>query len=298
MPLNWDDIQYFLAVARHGSTLAAARAMKKSQSTVHRRLGELEASLGQPLVKRHPTGYRLTPFGLALLPDAESMELAANALTQHLERIRNDADNVVRLTCPEPIMYLMTKAGLIDKFHELYPELRVEFVLSDKYVDLATGEADVALRSGDTEDSDLVGRKIADSLWAVFASRSFVALNGKPGSIDDIKRFPIVALDTSMAGHRLTQWLANVIPNAVVASRNASILGLVSSVKAGLGVAALPMSLGAKEPELVLVLGPIPELTRPWRILAHPDMRTTPRVAAFFDFIAAESEALRPILSG
>jgi DNA-binding transcriptional LysR family regulator len=107
-----------------------------------------------------------------------------------------------------------------------------------------------------------------------------------------------VALDASQSNHRLTQWLEQTAPQAVIASRNSSILGLISSVKAGLGVAALPMALGNKEPDLVLILGPIPELTRPWRILAHPDVRQTPRVAAFFDFIGAETDALRPILSG
>ncbi len=296
--LDWNDLRYFLAVARHGSTLAAARAMQKSQSTVHRRLGELEIALGQPLVKRHPTGYRLTPFGSALLPDAEAMEAAASALEHHLERLEQVGAAVIRLTCPEPIMYLMTKSGMIERFHDLHPHLRVEFVLSDKYMDLAKGDADVALRSGDTDDGDLIGRKIADSLWAVFASKSFVELNGKPENVNMICNFPIVALDASMAGHRLTQWLANIAPQAVIASRNTSILGLISAVKAGLGVAALPMALGDKEPELVRVLGPIPELTRPWRILAHPDVRATPRVAAFFDFIVAETAALRPILTG
>lgn len=72
--LDWNDLRYFLAVARHGSTLAAARAINKSQSTVHRRLDELEAQLGRPLVKRHPTGYQLTPFGLSMLPFAEEVE--------------------------------------------------------------------------------------------------------------------------------------------------------------------------------------------------------------------------------
>lgn len=272
--------------------------MSKSQSTVHRRLSELESALGRALVKRHPTGYRLTPFGLAMLPHAEAMESVSDALEQHVRQISQETENVVRVTCPEPIMYLMTKAGLIDKFHELYPELRVEFVLSDKYVDLAKGEADVALRSGDTDDGDLVGRKIADSLWAVFASRSFVDLNGKPESVGDICNFPIVALDEAMSGHRLTEWLAAIAPQAVISSRNSSILGLISSVKADLGIAALPMALGNREPELVRVLGPIPELTRPWRILANPDVRTTPRVSAFFDFVRAETDMLRPILTG
>lgn len=295
---DWNDLRYFLAVARQGSTLAAARAISKSQSTVHRRLDELEASLGRPLVKRHPTGYRLTPFGIAMLPYAEEVERAVEMFEQHQASLEREETGVIRLTCPEPIMYLITKSGLLDKFHTLYPELRVEFVLSDKYLDLAKGDADVALRSGDTDDPGLMGRKIADSLWAIYASKKFIEINGKPSSVDEIVNFPIIALDEAMAGHRLSQWLAEIAPHAAIASRNNSILGLINSVKADLGVAALPMALGDKEAELVRIIGPVPELTRAWRILAHPDIRKTPRVSAFFDFIGNETETLRPILTG
>src|SRR6185295_12498279 len=59
---DWNDLKYFVAVARHGSTLAAARALQVDQSTVQRRLAALERGLGAPLVKRHPHGYRLTEF--------------------------------------------------------------------------------------------------------------------------------------------------------------------------------------------------------------------------------------------
>jgi DNA-binding transcriptional LysR family regulator len=295
---DWNDLQYFLAVARQGSTLAAARSVSKSQSTVHRRLDELEAGLGAALVKRHPTGYRLTPFGLSMLPYAEEVESAVMRFEHHQATLAREETGVVRLTCPEPIMYLITKSGLLDKFHTLYPELRVEFVLSDKYLDISKGDADVALRSGDTDDGVLVGRKIADSLWAVYASRSFIETSGRPDKVEALQHFPIVALDEAMSGHRLSQWLAQVVPQAAFASRNSSILGLINSVKAGLGVGALPMALGDKEPELVRVFGPVPELTRAWRILAHPDIRKTPRVSAFFDFIAHETDTLRPILTG
>ncbi|WP_029032336.1 LysR substrate-binding domain-containing protein [Salinarimonas rosea] len=74
--------------------------------------------------------------------------------------------------------------------------------------------------------------------------------------------------------------------------------GFVSAAKAGIGVAALPIALGDAEPELVRVLDPVAELTRPWRVLAHPDARHLPRVVAFFDFLATEGHALRPILTG
>jgi len=101
-----------------------------------------------------------------------------------------------------------------------------------------------------------------------------------------------------MGNHRLSLWLREVAPNVELASRSSSVLGLVYSVKAGLGVGALPMPLGDAEPDFVRVFGPVPELTRIWRMLTTPELRRTPRVSAFFDFIVEEIETLRPILTG
>ena len=82
---NWDDLKHFLAVARHGSTTAAGRAMKVDQSTVQRRLAELEHRIGQPLVERRATGYRLTTYGHELLPHAERVEQQMLALQRFVQ---------------------------------------------------------------------------------------------------------------------------------------------------------------------------------------------------------------------
>src|SRR5690606_21131723 len=156
----------------HGSTLAAARALGVNQSTVQRRLAALEAALGQRLVERLPSGYRLVGAGAAALPAAEAAAAAVAAF--ELAVAEAGRARAPRLTCPEPIAARLTRSGLPDRFHARHPEYRIEFVLADRYVDLSRGEADVALRSGDT-DGALVGRKVADSIWAVYASRDYVA---------------------------------------------------------------------------------------------------------------------------
>ena len=66
----------------------------------------------------------------------------------------------------------------------------------------------------------------------------------------------------------------------------------------GVGVAPLPIALGDAEPDLLRVLGPVPELTRAWRLLAHPARRRSRQVSAFFDFIVSEIDSLKPILTG
>jgi DNA-binding transcriptional LysR family regulator len=101
-----------------------------------------------------------------------------------------------------------------------------------------------------------------------------------------------------MAKHRTAAWLRQVAPNATMAARSNSVLGLVYSAKAGVGVAPLPIALGDAEPDLVRVIEPVADLTRIWRLLTTPELRRTPRVAAFFDFIVSEIETLRPIITG
>ena len=292
---DWNDLKYFLAVARHGSTIAAGKALRISQSTVQRRLIESEATTKRKLVPRTAAGYRLTEAGQEILPYAERIEAAVGDLERHLTDMGHDRAGVIRVTCPEPIVQRMPP--LIERFHARHPTLRVDFVMSDRYIDLSKGEADVAFRSGDTDD-ELIGRKIADSVWAVYASQDYIARHGKPARIEDLLQHPLVCLDESMSGHRVAKWLKEIAPSAKISARNNSVLGMVYAVKSGVGIGALPTASADSEPGLVRVLGPIPELARSWRILTHPDLRRTPRVATFFDFVAEERESLKSILTG
>lgn len=255
---DWDDLKHLLAVARDGSTLAAGRALGVDQSTVQRRLVELERRIGQALVQRQPSGYRLTEFGLALLPHAECVEHAVTAFEQHIATAAADVAGVIRVTCPEPIVFRITQSTLLERFRALHPGLQVQFVMSDKYIDLMKGEADVALRSGDTDVGELVGRKIGDSIWAIYASRAYIERHGRPQRLEDLAQHALVGFDDTMARHRIAAWLNKVAPNATVAARSNSVLGLVYSAKAGVGVAALPTALGDAEADLVQVIGPCP----------------------------------------
>lgn len=292
---DWNDLKYFLALARHGSTNAAGKALRLSQSTVHRRLAELEKRIGRKLVTRTSAGYRLTNLGKELRPYAERIEATVGDFERHVTDVGRDRSGVIRMTCPEPIMHRLMP--LIERFHARYPKLRVEFVMSDRYLDLAKGEADVAFRSGDTDD-ELVGRKIADSIWAVYANRGYIERHGKPEHVEDLSRHPLICLDESMSNHRVAKWLKDVAPDAKIAARNNSVLGLMYAVKSGVGIGPLPTAIADAEPELVRVLGPIPELARSWRLLTHPDLRHTPRISAFFDFIIEARDDLKSILTG
>jgi DNA-binding transcriptional LysR family regulator len=295
---NWDDLRHLIAVSRQGSTLAAARTLGVNQSTVHRRLTELERRVGLTLMKRHPSGYRLSELGEVLIDHVLAVETAVMTLEQKIRTLKLDLRGVVRLTCPEPTVPRILASGLLDRFHQRYPDLQVEFVTSDRYLDLSKGEADVAFRSGEPVDDRLVGRKICESVWAIYASKSYVQRNGRPTGIPALADHALIGFDGIMQNHRVARWLPAAVPNARIVSRNNSMLGTLAAVKAGVGVAPLPTTLGDAEDDLVQVLPPVEELTRGWYLLTPPELRKTPRVAAFVDQVLEDVPALRMALIG
>lgn len=101
-----------------------------------------------------------------------------------------------------------------------------------------------------------------------------------------------------MGNHRVAKRLKDVAPGAGVVARSNSVLGLIYTVKSGVGLGPLPTAIADAEPDLVRVLGPILELARSWRLLTHPDLRHTPHISAFFDFITERRDQLKPILTG
>lgn len=295
---NWNDLKYFIAIARSGSTIAAARTLRLSQSTVHRRIEELEKQLGEQLVTRYPTGYRLTELGEKLRSYAERVDQTVADFERQASAWGKDVRGTVKVTCPDEVGSRLLASGLIDKFNERYPDLRVEFVMSDKNLDLAKGQADIAIRAVPPTDDTLIGRKIADSSWAVYASKSYVKRNGGVKRLDEIDHHSVVLFDGKMRDHRSARWLQSIAPNARIAARANNMLAMQLAVKSGAGLATMPVIIGEKDNALVRVFGPVQEIATPFYLLMHGDMKRTPRVRVFFDFMIEELPRLRPLLSG
>ena len=294
---DWSDLRHFLAVARHGSTIAAAKALNLSQSTVHRRLDELEKQIGRPIVIRQATGYRLTEFGKELLPLATKVEDAVGSLERFLVASDETPIGSVRVTCSEPIGYRLTQSSILDTFHDRYRGVRVELIMSDNFLDIARGEADVAIRAGIPNETTLVGRKIADVPWALYCSRHYVDRHGPVERAEDLDQHAIIEFDGGIRDHHAARWLRSVAPNAKVVARSNTVPGLMMTVRSGAGLAPLPMPLAGGDPDLVCMLGPLPGLYSPIYLLTHPDLRNTPRISAFFDFVVDEIDRIRAVLA-
>ena len=292
---DWNDLRYFLAVARGGSTLAAAKALSVNQSTVQRRLAALERHLGCALIERHPAGYRLTELGEGLLPHAEVVEGAASSLQRRVASFDKGMRGTIRLTCSTAVAHRLMKSGVLDVFHTRYPGLKVELLMTERFLDLSKGEADVAIRGGAQGDQSLVGRKIADVPWGVYASRSYAQQRGIPTDADDMNNHSIIEFIGEIADLKSARWLRSKAPRATISGQSSNVPSVLLAVKCGVGLAPLPAPLADPDDELVRVLGPIAELSYPTYLLAHRDLRKIPRIDAFFQFCVGE---LQPVLTG
>ena len=291
---DWNDLRYFLAIARGGSTGTAAKALGVNQSTVQRRLRALEAALDCSLAERQAGGYRLTAHGQQLLAYAEQVETTVSTLQRQSATRDNRATGLVKLTSHVTVGQRIIKSGFLDSFHSAHPGITVELIMEQRALDLSKGEADIAIRGGPLDDDPaLVGRKIAEVPWGIYASRSFVERHGRPSTPADIGGFSIIELVDEIEALPAARWMKTHAPTARVAARCSNVPSVHLAIKSGAGIAPLPAVYAAADEELVCVLGPLAELNYPMFLLTHRDLRKIPRVSAVFEFCLSE---LKPVL--
>lgn len=296
--IDWNDLRYLLAVARGGSTAAAARTLGVNQSTVVRRIGVLEQELGFRLFDKKRDGYRLTSEGAALLEEASAVEASVMGFMRRAGSLGHLVTGSLRVTVPEGIGLTNMLSPLLNEFHHRYPELRVNLIIDNRVLDLGKAQVDVALRAGDPRDPTLIGRKLVPVAWAVYASCGHVARCGVPAAPEDMNGRPVIGFDGELEDIPVARWLREVAPRAEIPVRCTTFFAVLSAVKSGLGYALLPCHIGDIDADLVRVIGPLPALTGHLWILTHPELHRTPKVRAFFDFMVAEIEPYKPLMIG
>lgn len=295
---DWDDLRFVLAVHRAGSTLAAAKALKVSQTTVARRIEAFEKAIASPLFERRPEGYRATPRALAIIAEAERMEAAATAVANQAAAWRRGATATIRITATELVASLVV-APLVAELRHAHPGLTVEIHADDRKLDLRKGEADIAIRVGSRPpDDSLIGRRLPDSIWAPYCSREYAERHGLPHSIGELAQHQLVAGSGQMESNPALHWLLSRAPGAAVAARCNSLPNLIASVRAGLGVSMLPCFVAAGDPQLMRCLDPSCRWSSEVWLIYHQNRRNDPDLRIVLDAIIARMERLRPRFEG
>ncbi|HEY8592971.1 MAG TPA: LysR family transcriptional regulator [Sphingomicrobium sp.] len=285
MMFDWNDLRYFVAVAREGSTLAAARMMRVSQTTVARRIAAFEDQIGYPLFDKRQAGYALTPAGEALLGRAEDVERSASAFSEAALAQGRQRAGTVRITTEE-IYATALLAPILPELHQLHPEIRIELDTSQIVRDLGAGEADVSLRSTSVaQPAGVVGRQLCIDDWALYCSRDYAAKHGAPTSLEDLRNHPIIGGGGGNLWRHYQAWLQALGLEEQVAMHHATSGGLLAGVRSGFGVAVLPCIVADGDPELIQCLPPRTEHGRVLWLFTHERVRHSVPVRTVLDFI-------------
>ncbi len=293
--LAWDDLRIFLAVSRDGSLTAAARSLRLTQPTVGRRITAFERKLGAKLFAQAAGGRTLTATGQRLLEHAERME--RDALAAERLAAGRDAGLRGRVTLTASEWMLRDVVGpLLAPFLGAQRELEIELVAETRHVNLARGEADLAIRPSRFEHREVFERELAVISFGLYASDSYLAQHGVPDFTKQCEGHALVAMSESLTKVPDVDWLPRIAAKARVAARSNGREPMVTLAVAGVGIACLPRFVGDATPGLRLLPAPSPPERKLW-LGAHREARAIPRVRATSDFLVQAFQRLRRALA-
>ncbi len=281
--LDWDDLRSFLAITRHGSLSAAARALGVQQTTMGRRLAALEARIGARLLIRTPAGYVPTPAGEAVLGNVERIEAETLAIERRIAGKDIRLEGTVRLTAVETFAVEILMP-LLGGFRALHPGIEIELIADFRTLSLERREADVAVRMARPTGPDLAVRKIGRLGLGLYAAAAYLARCGMPDFAAGAAGQFVVLNPPEMMTRPDIAWLAAIAPRARPALRTASRYAQRAAAEAGIGIACLPRYL-TEGRALVAIDPPSPPPEGEIWLAVHADIRHTPRIRALSDFL-------------
>jgi DNA-binding transcriptional LysR family regulator len=290
---DWDDVRYFLAVAREGSVRAAALRLGVNHATVLRRIARLEERLGARLFEKLPAGYRLTDAGEEVLESAEQMQASSHQLEARVLGRDQGVRGRLRVTLAPPLAAHLLMPDFAE-FGRLHPEIEMEIVSSGELANLTNREADVAIRvvyDRKTLPLNLHALKGPEVFGAVYMSRDRLAA-WRAGARDPVRWIVISA-------HGVPAWASGGdLPTAEPPFRVTDAEAQIAAVRQGIGIVTLPCFLGDSDPSLARVPGADLHIYGVLWLLTQGETRKTKRVRLFTQFVSQRLNAHAPLLAG
>jgi DNA-binding transcriptional LysR family regulator len=291
--IDWDDVRYFLAVARGRSVRAAAGRLGVNHSTVLRRIAQLEERLGAQMFEKLPSGYRLTGAGEEVLELASQMEASSHQLETRVFGRDQGVGGLLRVTLAPPVATHLLMPDFAD-FVRLHPDIEMEVLSSSELANLTNREADVAIRvvyDRKTLPLNLHGLKGPELFGGVYISRDRLSAwhAGEP----DPLRWIVIS------HHGVPDWAREgELRTAGVPFRVTDGEAQIAAVRQGLGLTTLPCFVGDADPLLVRAPGADLHLYGTLWLLTQGETRKTKRVQLFTEFISRRLAAHAPLLAG
>ena len=289
--LDWDDLRFFLAVARHRSLAAAGVELKVAGSTMSRRLSSLEAELGVRLLNRTPEGYVLTLAGEEVREKAEHLEAETLCLRRSVGNRDDRLAGAVRITCGESIACHFV-APCLPSLHAQFPSITVELIPDARHLSLSMREADISVRLGPPEQQDVVGRRIGALEFAVYASSEYIADRGTPNFAEKCRGHVTISQLGDLQEEAQAEWFLALAAQATAAVQTCSHEAALGFVATNGGIACLARYRADQDFRLLRLPTPDkPPNAIVWLVM-HRDNRRTPRMRAVADHIASHARSL------
>jgi DNA-binding transcriptional LysR family regulator len=292
--LDWDKVRIFYTAAEAGSFTHAGDALGLSQSAVSRQVGALERDLSVPLFHRHARGLILTEQGEHLFRTAKEMMLKLEATRARLTDSRERPNGDLRVTTTVGLgsNWLTPRLG---EFLDLYPEVRLQLLLTDDELDLSMREADVAIRLRQPVQGDLIQRRLFTVHFHAYASQDYIKGHGQPKDVAELDEHRILTYGGVTPSYLVdVHWLTGVgreprNPRQAALTVN-NITALKYAVERGIGIAVLPDYLVETDSNLVQILN-VDEMPSLESYLVYPEeMKNVARVQVFRDFLVSKAQ--------
>ena len=284
------EMEAFATVVDQGGFTDAARKMGISKSAVSKHVSSLEARLGARLLNRTTRRVSPTEIGLAYYDRARRVLNDAGEADALVTSMQSAPSGLLRISVATDFGVNHLSPVLGDFLQE-FPDITVNMVLNNRFVELISEGFDMAVRIGELEDSTLRARKLTETSKKMIASPGYFARYGRPARIDDLNEHKLLHYSNAAGG---AVWKLTAPSGEKRQVRTAGWLtvndgqSLLNACIGGLGIAYLPSFLYADALSKGLVEEAMPNLpteTQGIYAVYPPGRFTQPKVRAFIDFL-------------
>ena len=295
-----DDLLVLLAVGRTGRYTTAAEELGLNHTTISRRITALEQAMGGRVLARVAGGWELTELGRDALAAAETVEAAVRSLTVDPSGNRT-LEGVVRLSATDGFSAYIAApaAAAVQRRH---PKVAVEIVAATRRATQQRSGLDLEVVVAEPGSDPRVHRatalRLGDYCLGLYGSRGYLAEHGPPADIADLAHFPLVYFIDSMLQVDDLDLATSFAPAMRESVTSTNVFVHVEATRAAAGLGLLPCFMADRHDDLIRVLTDTVSVRLAYWLVARPETRRRPEVAALVDAIQTQMTEQRDVLLG